>query len=172
VITNKAPSHQISDKTLILHWSERQSAWMELPWLDWVRFRGLGGERSSLLAGAEAGEHYFLVCMLGTHGELSNVIPHRYVISSDARLVHGFDGLEDDEREEADRLEDLASPTIEDIERVNELSQRGLSANLPPLRTVQSLLQAMPGIAGAQPSAPCWSFLSAIGICRSNLSAN
>jgi hypothetical protein len=172
VATKNAASDKIPANTLILHWSEDQNAWAELPWLDWVRFRGYGKERSSLLIGAEAGEHYFLVCMLGSHGELSNVIPHRYVISNDARLVYGFDGLEEGERQEADRLEELVWPTIEDIERFNELGQRGFSANLPPLRTVHSLLQAMPGIAGAPPGAACWNFLSAIGICRSSMAPN
>jgi hypothetical protein len=37
---------------------------------------------------------------------------------------------------------------------------------------VQPLLQAMPGIAGAQPGAACWQFLSAIGISRSSAVAN
>lgn len=169
---NRIPGKKIPDKTLILHWIEGQRAWAELPWVDWVRFRGLGEERSSLLMGAEAGEHYFLVCMLGPHGELSNVIPHRYVISNDARLVHGFDGLEIAEREESDRLGELASPTIEDIERYAELGERGFAVNLPPLRTLQHLLQAMPGIAGAHPGAACWNFLSAIGVCRSSTAAN
>ena len=59
------------------------------------RFGRSGG---SLLAGAEAGEHYFVVCILGDRGELANVIPHKYFLSTDARLVHGFDGLEEDER--------------------------------------------------------------------------
>jgi hypothetical protein len=54
----------IPHKTLILHWVEDRRTWAELPWADWVRFRGLGKERSSLLIGAVAGEHYFLVCML------------------------------------------------------------------------------------------------------------
>src|SRR5262245_60049691 len=65
VMASKVPGDKIPDKTLILHWNEDQGAWMELPWLEWVRFRGLGKERASLLVGAEAGEHYFLVCMLG-----------------------------------------------------------------------------------------------------------
>jgi hypothetical protein len=172
VTMNKVSGNKTPAKTLVLHWIEDQGAWTELPWLDWVRFRGFGKDRSSLLVGAEAGEHYFLVCMLGPHGELSNVIPHRYVISSDARLVHGFDGLEAEEREEADRLEELDWPTIDDIERFNELGERGLFANLPPRRTVQNLLQAIPGIAGAQPGADCWDFLSAIGICRSSAAPN
>jgi hypothetical protein len=172
VTTSKVVGNKSPDKTLVLHWIEDQSAWTELPWLDWVRFRGFGKERSSLLIGAAAGEHYFLVCMLGPHGELSNVIPHRYVISSDARLVHGFDGLEAAEREEADRLEELIWPTMEDAERYKELVEREFSANLPPLHTVQSLLQSMPGIAGARPSAACWNFLSAIGICRSTMAFN
>ena len=169
---HKIPNNKIPDKTLILHWIEDQNAWEELPWLDWVRFRGFGKERSSLLVGAAAGEHYFLVCMLGTHGELCNVIPHRYVISNDARLVHGFDGLDVTEREESDRIEELVSPTIEDLERYNELGERGFAVNLPPLHTVQHLLHAMPGIAGAQPGAACWNFLSAIGVCRSGTAAN
>jgi len=52
------------DNTVILHWDECQTAWAELPWRDWVRFRGFGEGGASLLAGAEAGEHYFLVCVL------------------------------------------------------------------------------------------------------------
>ena len=169
---NNVPNKKLQNKTLILHWIEDQNAWTELPWVDWVRFRGFGIERSSLLIGAEAGEHYFLVCMLGPQGDLCNVVPHRYVISSDARLVHGFDGLEVAEREESDRIQELASPTFEEIERYNELGERGLAANLPPLHTVQHLLHAMPGIAGAQPGAACWSFLAAIGVCRSGAAAN
>jgi hypothetical protein len=168
----KSANQKAADKTLILHWIEEQKAWAELPWLDWVRFRGLGEERSSLLLGAEAGEHYFLVCMLGSHGELNNVIPHRYVISNDARLVHGFDGLDVAERDESDRIADLAVPTIEDIERYQELCERGFATNLPPLHTVQHLLQTIPGIAGAPPGAACWNFLSAIGICRSGPAIN
>jgi hypothetical protein len=164
--------NRIPSKTLVLHWVENRSAWAELPWLDWLQFRGFGKERASLLVGAEAGEHYFLVCMLGIHGELCKVIPHRYVISSDARLVHGFDGLEVAEREEADRIEELALPSAEDIARYNQLAERGFSANLPPHHTIQHLLQALPGIAGAQPGAACWNFLSAIGVCRSSTRAN
>jgi hypothetical protein len=161
-------NEKVPDNTLILHWIEEQKAWTELPWLDWVRFRGLDEKKGSrLLLGAEAGEHYFIVCMLGSHGELSNVIPHRYVISNDARLVHGFDGLDVAERDESDRIADLAVPTLEDIERYKELCERGFAPNLPPLRTLQHLLQTMPGIAGALPGAACWNFLSAIGVCRS-----
>jgi hypothetical protein len=165
-------NEKVPDKTLILHWIEAQKAWAELPWLDWVRFRGIGEEGSSLLLGAEAGEHYFLVCMLGSHGELSNVIPHRYMISNDARLVCGFDGLDGAERDESDRIAELPAPTIEDIERYKELCERGFATNLPPPHTVQHLLQAIPGIAGALPGAACWNFLSAIGVCRSGAAIN
>jgi hypothetical protein len=163
---------KVPDKTVVLHWIERRSAWAELPWCDWVRFRGYDKQHSRSLVGADAGEHFFLVCMLGAHGELCNVIPHRYVISTDARLVHGFDGLDVAEREESDRIEELASPSFEDIERYNELVERGFSVNLPPLHTVQHLLQAMPGIAGAQPGAACWNFLFAIGVCRASTRIN
>jgi hypothetical protein len=138
---NLVPKKNVPDKTVILHWIENQLTWAELPWADWVRFRGFGDEQSSLMVGAEAGEHYFLVCMLGRHGDLCNVVPHRYVVSSDARLIHGFDGLEIAEREESDRLRELASPTLEDIERYTELGARGFAVNLPPSRTVQQLLQ-------------------------------
>jgi hypothetical protein len=169
---NLIPKKAVPDKTVILHWVENQLTWAELPWADWVRFRGFGDEQSSLMVGAEAGEHYFLVCMLGRHGDLCNVVPHRYVISSDARLVHGFDGLEIAEREESDRLRELASPTVEDIERYTELGARGFAVNLPPSRTVQQLLQTIPGIAGASPGAACWDFLSAIGIIQPNSRVN
>lgn len=158
-------------KPLILHWMEDQSAWTELPWPDWVRFRGFSTE-SRLLTGAEAGEHYFVVCMLGVRGELRNLIPHRYVVTTDARLVHGFDGLDVAEREESERLAELVSPTIEDVERYNELGERGFSVNLPPQRTIEHLLRTIPGIAAAQPDAACWDFLTAIGVCRSSTRAN
>ena len=159
------------ENTVILHWDECQTAWAELPWRDWVRFRGFG-EGGSLLAGAEAGEHYFLVCVLENSGDLANVIPHRYVLSTDGRLVHGFDGLGALEREEYYRIQVLHIPTIEDSERYNELGLRGFAVNLPPLHTVQPLLRALPGLAGAQQSAACWHFLSAIGICRASTRAN
>lgn len=143
-----------------------------MSWRDWVRFRGFGEEGSRLLAGAEAGEHYFLVCVLGDRGDLAKVIPHRYVLSTDGWLAHGFDGLEEGERKELSKLEALRSPTIEDVERYNELGARGFTVNLPPPYTVQALLRTMPGLAGAQPSAPCWDFLSAIGISRASMRAN
>ena len=160
------------DNTVILHWDEGLASWAELSWHDWVRFRGFEAGRQSLLAGAKAGEHYFLVCVLGDCGELANVIPHKYVLSADARLVHGFDGLEETERQELCRIDVLLSPTIEDSERYNELGARSFTVNLPPVHTVQPLLRAMPGLAGAQPGAACWQFLSAIGISPSGARAN
>jgi len=160
------------DSTVILHWNEYQAAWAELPWRDWVRFRGLEEGNSRHLNGAEAGEHYFLVCVLGDQGELCNVIPHRYVMSTDGRLVHGFDGLGAAEREESCRIEEIPLPSIEDTERYKELDARGFSVNLPPQYTVQPLLKVMPGLAGALESAACWHFLSAIGVCRSGTRPN
>jgi hypothetical protein len=160
------------DKTVILHWQECQNAWTVLPWPVWVRFRGFGEGGTSLLAGAEAGEHYFLVCILGAGGELRNVIPHRYVISTDAKLVYGFDGLEHAERDELCRIKELPQPTTEEAERYESFGAREFSVNLPPLHTVQQLLKAIPGIAGAPSDAACWDFLSAIGVCRSSARAN
>jgi hypothetical protein len=160
------------ENTVILHWDASVDAWAQLPWRDWVRFRGFGEGGQSLLTGAEAGEHYFLVCVLGDGGDLANVIPHKYVLSDDARLVHGFDGLGEAERQEFCRIEVLRSPSIEDSERYSELDSRSFTVNLPPPHTVQPLLRAMPGLAGAQPSAACWQFLSAIGISRSSALAN
>jgi len=160
------------DNTVILHWNEYRSAWARLSWDDWVRFRGFREGGLGLLAGAEAGEHYFLVCILGDYGELANVIPHRYALSDDGRLAHGFDGLEKAEREEYYRIQVLQSPTIEDTERYSELDTREFRVNLPPPHTVQPLVRVMPGLAGAQPRAACWNFLSAIGICRSSARAN
>jgi hypothetical protein len=160
------------DSTVILHWDECRAVWAELSWHDWVRFRGFDENGSRQLAGAEAGEHYFLVCVLGERGDLSNVIPHRYIMSTDGRLVHGFDGLGAAEREESCRIEELSDPTIEDSQRYRELGERGFSVNLPPLHTVKPLLIVMPGLAGAREGAACWDFLSAIGICRSGTRAN
>src|SRR5262249_51467535 len=151
---------------VILHWDECHSMWAQLSWPDWVRFRGSGAGGRSLLAGAEAGEHYFLVCVLGDRGELANVIPHRYLLSANGWLVHDFDWLEQEEREEYYSIRVLRAPTIEDTERYEELGARGFAINLPPPYTVQHLVKTIPGLVDAQPSAACWHFLSAIGICR------
>ena len=161
-----------SDSTVILHWDECAARWAELSWRDWVRFRGVDKSGFRLLVGAEAGEHYFLVCVLGDRGELCNVIPHKYVMSTDGKLVHGFDGLGVAEREEYCRIEELSSPSIEDLERYTELGARGFSVNLPPPYTVQPLLKVIPGLADAQEGAACWNFLSAIGVCRSGVRAH
>jgi hypothetical protein len=160
------------DNTVILHWDECDATWGRLSWRDWVRFRGLGEGKVPSLIGAAAGEHYFLGCVLGNRGELCNAIPHRYLISTDGRLVHGFDGLEESEREESERIEDLLFPTTEDLRRCRQLLAREFAANLPPPHTVQPLMQAIPGVAGAEPDAACWDFLSAIGICRSSRRPN
>jgi hypothetical protein len=157
---------------VILHWNEARTSWERFAWRDWVRFRGFVEKRSSDLIGAEPGEHYFLICFLGERGELANVIPHKYVMSADGRLVYAFDGLEPAEREERSRLGELVTPTIEDSERYAELGDRGFAVNLPPLRTVPPLLKAMPGLAGARPSAPCWRFLAAIGVSASSTQPN
>src|ERR1700709_1681085 len=117
------------ENTVILRGGASGGAGAQLPWPDWVRFRGFGEGGKSLLAGAEAGEHYFLVCVLGDGGELDNVIPHRYVLSTDGRLVHGFDGLGEAEREEFYRIQVLRLPTIEDSERYRELGARGFTVN-------------------------------------------
>ena len=156
------------ENTVILHWDERAAAWARLSWRAWVRFRGLGEGNVSMLVGAAAGEHYFLVCVLGSRGELCNAIPHRYMMTTDGRLVHGFDGLEEAEREESNRIGNLLFPTAEDLERCEQLLAREFAANLPPLHTVEPLMRAMPGVAGAEQGAACWDFLSAIGICRSS----
>jgi hypothetical protein len=66
----------------------------------------------------------------------------------------------------------LSTPTIEDSDRYDELGARGFTVNLPPPHTVPPLLRALPGVAGAQPSAACWHFLSAIGIFRSSSRPN
>jgi hypothetical protein len=160
------------ENTVILHWDERRIAWTTLSWREWVTFRGLGEGGGTLLAGAPAGEHYFLVCMVGDHGELHNVIPHRYALSTDGRLVHGFDGLAAAEREELCRIEVLPSPSVEEAERCDELGAREFAANLPPSHTVQPLLRTLPGLAGAPAGAACWNFLSAIGVCRTSTRAN
>src|SRR5262249_24097451 len=120
------------DSTVILHWDECQSAWARLSWRDWVRFRGLEADGLSLLVGAEAGEHYFLVCVLGDRGELVNVIPHRYVLSTDGRLVYGFDGLGKDERGEYCRIQVLRSPTTQDAARCGEFDTRAVSVDPAP----------------------------------------
>jgi hypothetical protein len=160
------------DSTVILHWDKCEAVWAELSWRDWVRVRGFDKSGFRLLVGAEAGEHYFLVCVLGDRGELYNVIPHRYVMSADGRLVHGFDGLGAAEREESCRIEALPLPSIEDMERYKEFGARGFSVNLPPQYTVQSLLKVIPGLAAAQEGGACWNFLSAIGVCRSGTRAH
>src|SRR5712671_6950289 len=51
------------DNAVVLHWNEVGTTWAVLSWRDWLRFRGTEPGEHKLLAGAEAGEHYFLVCV-------------------------------------------------------------------------------------------------------------
>ena len=82
---------------------------------------GIRQERLSPVGRRRGRRALFLVCVIGDRGELYNVIPHRYVMSADGRLVHGFDGLGAAEREESCRIEELVLPSIEDMERYKEL---------------------------------------------------
>jgi hypothetical protein len=76
------------DNTVILHWDECRTSWAELSWHDWVRFRGFGAGRQTLLAGAVAGEHYFLSAFSAA---TASAMPSTfYVLSTDARLVARF----------------------------------------------------------------------------------
>ena len=147
--------------TVILHWDECGTTWAQLPWRDWVRFRGFDDGGLSLLAGAEAGEHYFLVCVLDDRGELANVIPHRYVCrptGASFTVSMGFARRSAKNIAASNCWSSLRSRTSE---RYNELDARGFTMlNLPPPHTVQPLLRALPGLAGAQPSGACWHFLS------------
>lgn len=160
------------EDVVILHWVECRRGWENVPWSDWVQLRGSGEQRLPLLVGATAGVHYFVVCMLGERGELANVIPHKYVMAADGRLVQAFDGLGKEEREERARLGQLAAPTFEQSERYQELCDRGFAVNLPPPYMVPPLMKSLPGLIGAGPSAPCWRFLSAIGITGSSMHSN
>jgi len=86
--------------------------------------------------------------------------------------VHGFDGLGDEERGESSRSEQIAVPTLEESERYLVLVNRGFAVNLPPQHPVPPLLRSMHGLAAVPPSAPCWHFLSAIGISASGSRLN
>jgi hypothetical protein len=162
----------IAKDVIILHWDETRAEWDTFAWSDWVRFRAFVEDRLPELSGAKPGEHYFVVCMMGERGDLADVIPHKYILSADGRLVHAFDGLDAVERAERRRLGRLPAPTVEDTERYNELCTLGFAVNLPPPHTVAPLLKSMPGLAGAQPTAACWRFLSAIGINSSSSRRN
>jgi len=160
------------EDTVILHWNESKTCWEKFAWSSWVRLRSFIDGRLPELPGAEPGVHFFLVCMLGKHGALADVIPHKYAMSEHGHLIQAFDGLEEEERAERLRLGQLVAPTLEDTERHKELCDRGFAVNLPPARTVSPLLKSIPGLTEADPGAACWRFLSAMGISRANRQFN
>jgi len=41
------------DSTVILHWDQCEAEWAELPWRDWVRFRGFDESGFRLLVGRD-----------------------------------------------------------------------------------------------------------------------
>jgi hypothetical protein len=77
------------DNTLILHWDECRMTWAELSWQDWVRFRGVGEGRQSLLAGAKAGEHYYWNLSFERPGQLGRP-RHTRIGSSVPAQIDGF----------------------------------------------------------------------------------
>src|SRR5437667_9833 len=137
-----------SDLPQVLLW--RDGAWHPIEWACWMSFRGIG-ESFVPLPEVGAGEHHFVVCAV-EDGRLFNIIPHRYLVDADGRIVDDgyFDVLSTDEVElyEALNKRYYAWPETHPL---NEQEQRDFEAIrerlwrswLPPITAMRELTRAV-----------------------------
>ena len=123
---------------LVFRWAENSSEWVPVSWSAWSAFRGGQGHSFS------AGDHRFVVCVVIEDGTIANLVPHRYQINHDGRVTDAFDGLDDTERAEVQRIMVDRDATPEDTERYRELMERGWRLAMPPFSAARKLLRNLP----------------------------
>lgn len=151
----------------VLHW--RQGSWHPIDWDTWPHFTGWAKPWAPL-PGVGTGEHYFVVCIL-SDGRLYNIIPHRYLVDSDGRIIGDvyFGVLTDDEIPHYKRLNErhyespqtlpLSDDEQKDFDAIRDRLWRSW---LPPAEAMRELMR----VVGAMPDEgdAAWRVLLASGL--------
>jgi hypothetical protein len=171
--TNMGPEEDM----VIFHWNEAARTWDQKSWQDWMCFMGVGdgpqGEKFRPLPGIRAGDHYFVVCIVDEDRTLYNILPHRYLIDHDGRIVDDryFGVLSEAETELYEALNKRAyqypqTHPLNDKEKTEFDTTRGRlwRSWLPPRDAAMVLIRQLPGFPKAWPDRPQLAFLAAFGI--------
>lgn len=123
---------------LVFRWVESSAEWVPVSWGEWFSFRGGRAHPFS------AGDHRFVVCVVIEDGTIANIIPHRYQIDDHGQVIDAFDGLDDVERAEVQRIMIARDASAQDTERYRELMERGWRLALPAISAARELLRSLP----------------------------
>ncbi|MGH6776767.1 MAG: hypothetical protein ACRECL_01970 [Bradyrhizobium sp.] len=159
----------LDDGQQVLHL--RDGTWHGIPWVSWLKFRGIG-EGWAPLPHVRAGEHYFVVCVV-EDGRLFNILPHRYLIDRDGRIIDQryFGVLSPEEIEQFETLDrrhyeyPQTSPLSEAEQRTFDAFRDRLWRSwLPPAEAVRELTRAATAVPDETDAA--WNVLEACGFTR------
>jgi hypothetical protein len=132
---------------LVLHWNEATKTWDRISWDDWSHFRALRGrDEFRPLQNVRRGDHFF-VCIAADERTVFNIIPHRYRVDGDGRIVdHDFDDLSPEEGEIIRKWQHSHfSPEGEEAIEYNALRERCYRSWLPPREAAMALIRDLPG---------------------------
>lgn len=176
----KSPSGNFDDAMLALHWNEAARTWDKIAWCDFMRFKTFGDEFRPL-AGIGAGNHWFVVCVVDDQQNLFNVLPHRYLIHHDGRIVDdGYFGVLSGAETKRYKALNKRHYQYPQIHPLNEKEQTEFDAIrdrlwrswLPPRDAAMMLIRDLPAFPTSSPDRPGLAFLAAFGITDQNQSAN
>src|SRR5216684_4778182 len=116
---------------LIYCWNREFSRWLKVGLFEWINFRRVNGDWRPLL-GVSDGEFYFAVCVVDRIRTLLNIVPYRYRVDAEGRILScRFDDLSDAEVERLDLLVMKANLSSEEAHDLRELQERQWVGTLP-----------------------------------------
>lgn len=152
----------------VLHW--RDGSWHAIEnWDNWMRFAGWEKPWEPL-SHVGPGEHYFVVCVQN-NGRLFNILPHRYLVDGEGRIVpdnyFGILSPGEIERFRALNKRHYESPQTQPLsEQENQefgaLRNRLWRSWLPPAIAMRELMRMFPAMPNEEDAA--WKVLAASGV--------
>ena len=162
----------MDDRTIILHWDDKEGRWFPVTLDQWISFRRTNQDWRPL-SGALVGEHCFVVCIVDRARTLFNIIPHRFQLDDEGRITHNnFDDLSTAERSKLSDLTISTNLSDEDKAELLQLQERQWRSNLPTLKAAKILMRELPGVPADDTRRPVWDFLKALGMVPSTDSHN
>jgi hypothetical protein len=152
---------------LIFCWNGEFSRWLQVGLSQWTDFRRVNGEWRPLL-GVSGGDFHFAVCVVDRVRTLLNIVPYRYRVDAEGRILScRFDDLSDAEVERLDLLVVKANLSREEAHDLRELQERQWAGTLPTAKAAEALMHELsPFRIGEQ--SPAIRFLKAFNLVPPN----
>jgi hypothetical protein len=129
--------------TLIYCWDREFSRWLKVGLLQWTDFRRVNGDWRPLLGVSDA-EFHFAVCVVDRIRTLLNIVPYRYRVDAEGRILScRFDDLSDEEVERLDLLVMKANLSSEEAHDLRELQERQWIGTLPTAKAAEGLMDEL-----------------------------